>query len=350
MFRGLESCPHEEGNRTLMTLSRFQRRRPADQAAAGFTLVELLVVIAIIGLLIGLLLPAVQAARETARRSSCANNLKQIGLALITYESTKKSLPPSFHDNNRTYQSPGDAANNITLLAWSALILPFLEQQPLYSQLDAATAGMTLYWGNVAAAQAAGRTVLPTYRCPSESDRGTDGSGYGISCYGGNAGRYALAHFSPVSDRGGVIWNNPGIKNREITDGLSKTVLVMERASTAEPSGLVNCGGSRCTPAPGRWAGALIESDTSWNAGYSPGVGETYGGWNATNAAERGFWLGRGAWTWAGSYINSSKHPGMAQAVFCDGAVRSVSETVADGVWDAIRHRRDGAPVNLDAL
>ena len=146
----------------------------------------------------------------------------------------------------------------------------------------------------------------------------------------------------------GLIYT--GIKNREITDGLSKTVLVMERASTAEPSGLVNCGGSRCTPAPGRWAGALIESDTSWNAGYSAGVGETYGGWNPTNAAERGYWLGRATWTWAGSYINSSKHPGMAQAVFCDGAVRSVSETVADRVWDAIRHRRDGAPVNLDAL
>ena len=340
-----------------MTLSRFQKRRPADQAAAGFTLVELLVVIAIIGLLIGLLLPAVQVARETARRSACANNLKQIGLALITYESTKKSLPPSFVDNNRTYQSPGDAANNVTLLAWSALILPFLEQQPLYSQLDAATAGMTLYWGNVAAAQAAGRTVLPTYRCPTEADTGRDSTGYGINCYGGNAGRYALAHWqfpgnpaSPASDRGGVIWNNPGIKNREITDGLSKTVLVMERASTAEPSGLLNCGGIRCEPAPGVWVGAQIFPDTSWNPGYNPSVGETYGGWNPTDGDERGYWLGRTTWAWAGGWINSSKHPGMAQAVFCDGAVRSVSEAVADRVWDAIRHRRDGAPVDLTAL
>jgi hypothetical protein len=213
---------------------------------------------------------------------------------------------------------------------------------------------MTLYWGNVAAAQAAGRTVLPTYRCPTEADTGRDGSGYGINCYGANAGRFALAHWAeagnpviPWRDRGGVIWNNPGIKNREITDGLSKTILVMERASTAEPAGLRNCGGSRCNPAPGRWVGALVQSDTSWNPGYNPSVGETYGGWSPT---EPGYWLGRGSVDWMGSYINSSKHPGMAQAVFCDGAVRSVSEAVADPVWDAIRHRRDGAPVNFDAL
>jgi prepilin-type N-terminal cleavage/methylation domain-containing protein len=92
------------------------RRRP------GFTLVELLVVIAIIGVLVALLLPAVQAAREAARRSQCANNIKQLSLALHNYENTHSTLPPAGIDSNQ--------------MAWTVLLLPFYEQQTLYDQFN----------------------------------------------------------------------------------------------------------------------------------------------------------------------------------------------------------------------
>jgi prepilin-type N-terminal cleavage/methylation domain-containing protein len=151
----------------------------------GFTLVELLVVIAIIGILIALLLPAVQAAREAARRSQCNNNLKQIGLGLQTYADVNKSFPYDalwglYPNNNFT------AFNNTTQLPyhypWSAQILPFIEQKPLYDainkrgpiwnqspQYGTATlpAVVTVitpppYFGYVQGQQ------IPPYRCPSD--------------------------------------------------------------------------------------------------------------------------------------------------------------------------------------
>ena len=101
----------------------FRKRR------GGFTLIELLVVIAIIAVLIALLLPAVQQAREAARRTQCKNNLKQIGLALHNYESTFGRLPPGTFGGMGTCNDDG--------LAWSFSILPYLDQAPLYNQIDA---------------------------------------------------------------------------------------------------------------------------------------------------------------------------------------------------------------------
>src|SRR3954449_9247648 len=111
-------------------------RRPA------FTLIELLVVIAIIGVLIGLLLPAVQAAREAARRAHCVNNLKQMGLALASYESALGSFPSAYVGDPRAAGSaygvtfPDDNKNGPPGFAWGALILPFMEQVPLHASLN----------------------------------------------------------------------------------------------------------------------------------------------------------------------------------------------------------------------
>src|SRR5438876_1373568 len=88
----------------------------------GFTLVELLVVIAIIGVLVALLLPAVQAAREAARRAQCSNNLKQLSLALLNYETVHNTLPPAGIDSNQ--------------MSWAVLLLPYFEQQALYDQFN----------------------------------------------------------------------------------------------------------------------------------------------------------------------------------------------------------------------
>src|SRR5690606_26048932 len=116
----------------------------------GFTLVELLVVIAIIAILIALLLPAVQSAREAARRVSCANNVKQLSLALHTYESAHRKLPFGWNTHG-------------TL--WSAMLLPFIEQQSLYATLEFSEARN---WGAANSANRAALAVaIDTFRCPS---------------------------------------------------------------------------------------------------------------------------------------------------------------------------------------
>ncbi|MEM6363912.1 MAG: DUF1559 domain-containing protein, partial [Planctomycetota bacterium] len=114
-----------------------------NRTPRGFTLVELLVVIAIIGVLVGLLLPAVQAAREAARRMSCSNNFKQIGLALHNYHDTFKSMPGQmagsfgFNSIEQTDPTPSSTlTSNAGRLGWLPPLLPFMEQQALWEQIS----------------------------------------------------------------------------------------------------------------------------------------------------------------------------------------------------------------------
>ena len=119
----------------------------------GFTLVELLVVIAIIGLLLGLLLPAVQAAREAARRSSCTNNLKQIGIGLHNYHDSHRHFPPSGSFIDNTNEDP--------TVSWRVMILPEVEESTLFSQIKPKANG-------AATDSSAKTTIIPdVYRCPS---------------------------------------------------------------------------------------------------------------------------------------------------------------------------------------
>jgi prepilin-type N-terminal cleavage/methylation domain-containing protein/prepilin-type processing-associated H-X9-DG protein len=112
-------------------------RRPLH---AAFTLVELLVVIAIIGVLVALLLPAIQAAREAARRSQCTNNMKQLGLGALNFESGKRALPPVGQCD-----STGGSSTTYMIHSTATYILPFIEQQAVYSQFDVATNPISAY-------------------------------------------------------------------------------------------------------------------------------------------------------------------------------------------------------------
>src|SRR5215475_11308097 len=133
----------------------------------AFTLVELLVVIAIIGLLVALLLPAIQAAREAARRAQCKNNLKQIGLALHNYESARGLFPPSCIIDPAASGSidgisyPDAQMVCTTGFGWGAMLLPELDQSPLFEQFNFNTA----CWAIANAPPAA--TPVPAFLCPS---------------------------------------------------------------------------------------------------------------------------------------------------------------------------------------
>ncbi len=187
----------------------------------GFTLVELLVVIAIIGILVGLLLPAVQAAREAARRMHCQNNVKQIGLSVLNFESTFKKLPP-------TAEITGTTATN-TNASWSihGRILPFIEQGNVYDKVDLKAA-----WDNQAVIS---KLKIPIYSCPSDPQENQPrdvspkpASPLYPTTYGFNFGTWLV--YDPVTKRigDGAVGPNQGTRLSDILDGTSSTLLVSE--------------------------------------------------------------------------------------------------------------------------
>ena len=210
-------------------------RGPVQENRYAFTLVELLVVIAIIGTLVGLLLPAVQSAREAGRRSSCMNNIRQFGLALLNYESARRSFPPT------------DARPNATIGNWSAgqgwsfhaRVLPYCEEGTLAGQFDfkqaAFTGPYTAQTPNPAFAEAFA-TPVPMLLCPSDPAPTVQKSG--SFSYGGNnymvsvgsatadgAGKF-FWDFSRPTD--GIVYEKSSVGIAKVIDGLSKTVVGSE--------------------------------------------------------------------------------------------------------------------------
>jgi prepilin-type N-terminal cleavage/methylation domain-containing protein len=305
----------------------------------GFTLVELLVVIAIIGTLVGLLLPAVQSARESARRSACVNNLKQIGLALHNYRDANKALPPSYYDNvPQTNSSAADADNLV--MGWSAMILPFAEGGTLYDRFLQTTSNLTLNFQNTSAAAAVARTRVEMYLCSSNSNEVGSRGGFGRTNYGPNSGNGPWQnplHNVPPFDNGAVFNVDNKRASRDfktITDGLSKTFMVMERSSTRDV-GKTNCGGSPCDFRGGIWAGPIITGAGTWNTGVNPSDVETHVG-GATVL------INRSSATWGADWTVGSPHPpGGIQVCMADGSVRWIEDTIADLILERFRHARD---------
>ncbi len=269
----------------------------------GFTLVELLVVIAIIGILIALLLPAVQAAREAARRMSCTNNLKQIGIALHNYHDVHSEMPPGWIMQVTNGWEPTGGPQ----WGWAALILPFIEQGGLYDSCRVTT--LTL-------GQAVNDPdILPyvqqnieAYVCPStEADdippnKRPNGEGVGMASYAGCVGIHWWAgkgtgdNHGP-QDNNGVLTGRVGIPFRKVTDGLSNTIAVGE-ASTNDTYSAI-------------WAGIGGSGGDGFN--HTRNVCHKLNSPKQRGNMDRGF---------------ASNHPGGANFLFCDGSVHFLSETI----------------------
>jgi prepilin-type N-terminal cleavage/methylation domain-containing protein len=366
-----------------MTLSTFNSKR------RGFTLVELLVVIAIIGTLIGLLLPAVQAAREAARRSSCSNNIRQIGLGILNFESTKQKLPAAT-DRNEASGLPGTATNNVATTpgySWITHCLPYMEETNLYNGISSFTtkfanspfASTTLI---ATGGQLAATTVLPPLKCPSFGGSGivensSTGPSQGVSWsddygttnavaltnYKANAGTHLVSGSTHINNGAigyptttGTAFNvsRPnGIPMGGLSDGTSKTVLLAE---TKE-----------------RGYGSWIDGATSWvTASNLSGAAVNYGSgkWNSTGttnvvpavvgtpgaglnfpatSASSGEYLTSTAWTAYGDGMGfgpSSDHSGgIVLHVFADGHVGQLTTDIDPTLFMSLYSRGTGEPI-----
>ena len=324
--------------------------RAAALRPRGFTLVELLVVIAIIGVLVGLLLPAVQAARESARRSSCQNNLKQIGLGLQSYVNAKSALPPSIWDNkpqnNATATGSSVAADNIPGIAWSALILPQIEQADIYQQLQTACSDWKVNWQTTASGSSIAQLRIPAYNCPSNENplaANSDRGGFGKLNYACNSGPSAYGAYPSTPGVMNVNDQPTRMKFADIRDGLSKTLAVVERSTTYElPNVAMSCGGTTCNWAGMIWVGGRLTGAQAWNSGVVADDVESYGGGNVT------YLINRSDQTWGSAWGNSSPHGQGLFAVYCDGAVTFVSESISMTTYGYLRNPRDGRTFSTD--
>ncbi len=305
----------------------------------GFTLIELLVVIAIIAILIALLLPAVQQAREAARRSSCKNNMKQIGLALHNYHDSFDSLPPGsitmLNSSGTTYSGHG--------WTWHATILPYIDQAPLYNQIQGPdSSGMGAESGGSTSAKQrlAGRTVISVFWCPSQPDAssGPQKDLYATSNYNGNMGTLIgssgdncysggittaaqMAAPGGCMNADGVFFISSSVKFRDVTDGLSNTIFVSEVIDSGGDANMLGGGGSD------------RKHCFSGGADSNPPTEMT----EYLIAAESNDPINSYGEEAAGSY-----HVGGAHFVFGDGRVRFLSENIDMSLYRALSTRAKG--------
>ncbi len=319
----------------------------------GFTLIELLVVIAIIGVLVALLLPAVQSAREAARRTQCINNLKQIGLAVHLYTDAFGTFPPA--SQGPIYQfSP------------LARILPYLEQSALYAALNydiglRGTSNGPIHPANTTAT----RTVVATFTCPSDGNTETvfdvDQRPFN---YLGNAGNGVPDDGSVIPpDANGVIFISSIVRLAEVRDGLSNTIAFSESIignGQNAPAGtlpdvdyqFVDLGNAvppliRPTPANCAAGNTTYPLTGNRNHGWAVGraEGAIYNHWLRPNDP---------APDCIHAHIRARKaarstHPGGVNAVFCDGHVAFLKDSVDLAVWRALATRKGGEPLSADA-
>ena len=307
----------------------FRRELTMDSTRSayrkGFTLVELLVVIAIIGILIGMLLPAVQQVREAARRIQCGNNVRQLALAAMNYESANMEFPPGWTAISE------DASSGNALLpgwAWSAVLLPFIEQENLANLIDF-DAPVTNSVNQPVLMQ-----VVPSYICPSDPDATIQdfgsvipppvGGGSNTRAFQQGGGLFlARTNYSGVFGnieieddpfRGnGVYFGNSEIGFRDISDGSSNTIVIGERRNDLGPV---------------TWLGVI------------PGIAEPFARVvgatdHSPNDPDDGFEDFR------------SYHPGGINVALGDGSTQFINDSISEPIFQALGSRAGGEIANF---
>ena len=319
-----------------------------NKRLAGFTLVELLVVIAIIGILIAMLLPTVQQVREAARRTACKNNLRQHGLALHNYESGLGRFPAGYRYISgtdfaaTTSFATGAADANHLGQAWGTFILPYLEQQNLYDQIDLKLPAFD------SANQVARETRLPVFLCPTDHwsqdsfvirDESVDpiekyaaasycanwGPAFGVVDTPGDSSDDVNLDATPDTSSG-PFSRNSRTRFADIQDGTSNTLAVGERTNgpildfDGNPIGVpphpnfenVWFAAVRDIDTPDDDHGHMVLFDTEYGPNQARGDG---------TGADRGV---------------AAPHGGLAQFVFLDGSTHTISDQIEISVYRAL--------------
>jgi prepilin-type N-terminal cleavage/methylation domain-containing protein/prepilin-type processing-associated H-X9-DG protein len=375
-----------------------------SQRRRGFTLIELLVVIAIIAVLIALLLPAVQAAREAARRAQCTNNLKQIGLAIANYESATNCVPASDIWGLNGICSGWGFGNNCQNTPWFVLMLPYIEQAPLYNSFNFSIGAEGPGFLGFIVNSTVSTTRIASWQCPSDTTNvfniavlallaGVTGPNWGLSkgnyavnwgnCDYGQ-GRVGSTYFTPVlylQSPFGVSANGTGpqlIRYSSVTDGLSNTHFLSEilQGASDDLRGLIwgdNPGGgsymTRFTPNgytdyvplippwslafPGGAGVGPLQGDNMDNlptfVGSSPGTSPpTPGSLCDSMPAQQLACFNQG--NQGGEFSGArSRHPGGVNAVFGDGSVHFIKNTITPLTWVQLGSISAGEVISADS-
>ncbi len=290
----------------------------------GFTLVELLVVIAIIGILAALLLPAIQAARESARKTHCLNNLKQIGVALHHYADSHGRLPPASTSDVDFGVWNYASDPTVHLHSWRSLLLPYVEGGNLAQFVDYDLSSLAP--GNRKAAE----TVILLYRCPSfagsyyslEPKYTAISQELGIANYMGMGATNVGKLWGPAPDGkrrpDGVIYCLSDTRFQDVTDGLSRTIFVVE---SREQNAAVWIDGTASTAVahPFDVGNVPDYARPQLSLNYTP-----YYEYLDSNDSIDSLWG------------PSSMHPGVVQHLFGDGSARPISEEIDARLYNAL--------------